>query len=382
MTISYYSYIHSIIITTILMAFICFIRSRYRFTHTLEVRAFVLLYMICFIRMFFPFDFKITNEIPLQGIYATFFQVVIYNRLTVFNDPISVSSMIFFVVIGISFFNLLLYMIERRKTIRNLEHHKNYDSSQLERVHKDIRKIYQKLPECDILEVNYINLPLVVGVIRKRILLPSVKYSEIELYYILLHEYTHIMKHDLLKKLLVDISGCIFWWLPFIGFAKQDIDQLIEIKCDSSIVKRLSDSEKINYMGTLLEVVKRESVNHNMKLTGYLGFAFMENSHPIIERFKLMSSDCSVKRKKSNISILLFGLLFIVCSYLVAPVPDFEPNISDIQNSGFTYVTPENTYLVEENGEFLLVTNGNTKSKVSKEHAKYMIDTGIKIKGE
>ena len=78
--------------------------------------------------------------------------------------------------------------------------------------------------------------------------------------------------------------------------------------------------------------------------------------------------------------ILILGLLFIIGSYLVAPIPKYEANINDIENCGYTYVTSENTYLYEENGKYYIITNGNIKSKILKEHVKFLIENGIKFK--
>ena len=132
-------------------------------------------------------------------------------------------------------------------------------------------------------------------------------------------------------------------------------------------------------MYTLLEAVKRSS--NNKEYIGHLGFALMENYHPMIERFKLMTLTSQKKNKVLlNSLILILGLLFIIGSYLVAPIPKYEANINDIENCGYTYVTSENTYLYEENGKYYIITNGNIKSKILKEHVKFLIENGIKFK--
>ena len=41
-----------------------------------------------------------------------------------------------------------------------------------------------------------------IGVIHKRIILPDKDYTEAELRYVLLHEYTHFLKHDTVVKLV------------------------------------------------------------------------------------------------------------------------------------------------------------------------------------
>ena len=62
-----------------------------------------------------------------------------------------------------------------------------------------------------------------IGVIHKRIILPDKDYTEAELHYVLLHEYTHFLNHDTIVKQLVTLFCIIFWWNPVVYLLQKRI---------------------------------------------------------------------------------------------------------------------------------------------------------------
>ncbi|MFR8818119.1 MAG: M56 family metallopeptidase, partial [Butyricicoccus sp.] len=63
-----------------------------------------------------------------------------------------------------------------------------------------------------------------VGVLRRYIILPDKTYTDAELHYILLHEYTHFLNHDTTVKLLVTLYCIIFWWNPVVYLLQKDLE--------------------------------------------------------------------------------------------------------------------------------------------------------------
>lgn len=83
-----------------------------------------------------------------------------------------------------------------------------------------------------------------MGVLHKRIILPDRDYTETELRYVLLHEYTHFLNHDTVVKLLVTLFCMIFWWNPVVYLLQKDLEQTLEIKCDLSVARTLDEQER------------------------------------------------------------------------------------------------------------------------------------------
>ena len=103
-----------------------------------------------------------------------------------------------------------------------------------------------------------------IGVIRKRIILPNKDYTEAELRYVLLHEYTHFLNHDTVVKLLVTLFCIIFWWNPVVYLLQKDLEQNLEIKCDLSVARTLCGKERAAYLRTILSLMKQSDRKHRI----------------------------------------------------------------------------------------------------------------------
>ena len=77
-----------------------------------------------------------------------------------------------------------------------------------------------------------------VGVLRRYIILPDKTYTDAELHYILLHEYTHFLNHDTAVKLLVTLYCIIFWWNRSYTCCRRIWNRRSSLKCDRAIALR------------------------------------------------------------------------------------------------------------------------------------------------
>ena len=381
MKISYYSFFYALVLSTVLLSCICFIRKKSYFSSTKEVKTFICLYALCFIRLLLPLDFTFTAGVLCPGLYSIVFDFFIYRKFRIFHYEFSLIMIIFITVLFISVIKIFLYAKGCYKTAPKATTDKPYDPEQLLRVNHKIKKIYPQLPSYPVIENQQISVPLASGILKKRIIMPAIKYSDSELYYILLHEYTHLSENDVLKKYIVDILCTVFWWIPFKKFICKDMEQMLEINCDSAITKQLSKEKKAEYASILLKEAKRASANdvHSYMTNTALSFTFAENPHALIERFRLMAGDSKTNTKHKSKIFIAGGFLLLIFSYLAVPVPCFEPDIEEVEKFGSTAVLPDNSYLYKENDTYFLKTEKFTIS-VSPEHAHNMMDSGIPLK--
>jgi len=107
------------------------------------------------------------------------------------------------------------------------------------------------LVETDIYETPHIKSPFVLGVIKPRIYLP-IGLSENEKCYILLHEKTHIRRHDHLIKIAGYFILCLHWFNPlvWVGFLLMNAD--MEMSCDERVLKEMGADMKKDYSLSLL----------------------------------------------------------------------------------------------------------------------------------
>ena len=90
--------------------------------------------------------------------------------------------------------------------------------------------------------------PYVIGFFRPAIFLPDADYKEGDLRLILLHEWQHFRNRDQWSKLLCYLLCCVFWWNPFLWLLKNKMDQLLELRCDFSVLKKIDRSQQDDYL--------------------------------------------------------------------------------------------------------------------------------------
>lgn len=104
-------------------------------------------------------------------------------------------------------------------------------------------------------KTDVLDAPLLVGVLRPTLFLPSSDISEKDMSYILMHELTHYKRRDLWYKWFSAVVLSIHWFNPLAYIVSRRIEADCEISCDFDVTKRLSDSEKNDYMRMILELI-------------------------------------------------------------------------------------------------------------------------------
>lgn len=376
MKISIYSYINSVVSSALLFTCIYLFRRKFRFTHTKEISMFLFLYVIGVIRLLSPFDFFFAQGIPVKNWYASVFEILFIKDFLFF--PFSVSALIFLIFTSVSLLKLwklfYIYKTEAKYWKSEIPLERQY----LSEVNSAIEKRFP-VPECSVIKSTVTSVPLVTGVLNRKVIIPNTEYSYEELYYILLHEYTHIRHGDLWKKLLAEIFYAVFWYIPFSRFIKKDFIQTLEIRCDTAVLRNRTREEKLTYMNLLIKTMKNPSTKQPVQES--LFFAIQEKKTSMIERFQLMAKPSKSEKKQrylSYFSIILVLFLFI-CSYMAAPLPQYEP---DYHNTETDYlITPDMAHIIYENGSYyVIVPSKGAKNEISPAGAQLMMENGFSLK--
>ena len=103
--------------------------------------------------------------------------------------------------------------------------------------------------------------PMTYGIIRPVILLPktlNIQNKE-QLYYILLHEFCHIRRFDILIKLWANAVLCIHWFNPLVWAMRSLLIRDIELGCDESVLNELGINSRKDYAMMLIELQEQRS---------------------------------------------------------------------------------------------------------------------------
>lgn len=224
---------------------------------------------------------------------------------------------------------LFRYIRQYRKAIYSVEH---YAGQWDERTNALLEQVQQQTGrKITVQGYTALNIESAfgMGVLHKRIILPDRDYTETELRYVLLHEYTHFLNHDTVVKLLVTLFCMIFWWNPVVYLLQKDLEQTLEIKCDLSVARTLDEQERAAYLRTILSLMKQTGRKHRLPFMATALFQ-ADAQTEIKERFVLVMT-YSAQRHRHTASVILTGvfILLLIASYAILPQPKFEAPSSE-----------------------------------------------------
>lgn len=80
-----------------------------------------------------------------------------------------------------------------------------------------------------------------------------------QLQYILLHEYVHICRYDLVTKLISALALCVHWFNPLVWAMYILFNRDIELACDECVIRKFGEGSKSEYALTLISMEEKKS---------------------------------------------------------------------------------------------------------------------------
>jgi len=153
--------------------------------------------------------------------------------------------------------------------------------------------------------------PMMIGLVKPRILLPTAELEQDELCFILKHELVHYKRRDLLYKYLVLIARAVHWFNPLVYLMAKAIDVLCETSCDAEVVRNANADTRQFYSEIIIGVVKYRS---QTKLLTALSTNFYGGKKGMKNR---ISSIMDTSKKKVG-ALVLCGALILTLGTGVA----------------------------------------------------------------
>ncbi|MDR0273418.1 MAG: M56 family metallopeptidase [Clostridiales bacterium] len=113
--------------------------------------------------------------------------------------------------------------------------------------------------------------PMMIGIFKPRMFLPTVELAQDELSFILKHELVHYKRKDLLYKHLVIAATAIHWFNPVVYLIAKAINALCEMSCDTDVVQSADMDTRQSYSETIIGVVKYQSKLKTALSTNFYG---------------------------------------------------------------------------------------------------------------
>lgn len=325
----------------------------------------ITLYLLCIIRILFPFELPFTKEIYFPKL-MNWWNHYLYQNFR--NTNFKYINIICLVWVIVAFLLLLHYFFFYFKFSNVIKYLPFVENKIIEK-HVSTYSNNSNLRYYFVSQ-NALSTPVQFGIFNPVILFPNVQYSELELHHICHHECTHIQHKDNLIKTLTKVLTCIFWWNPFCHLLSKELNRMQEYKCDYIVTQDLSQIERANYLETLL---KFYSTPKNKPFVTALSYFASNNSrNEMINRFQLIASCKSPHYYLAKYSIIV-SILFFLVSYCFVIQPYFEPPCEDTN-----YLDSSNTFLKKiSSEEYEVIINCQTFTVISSDEAEEMHKNGI-----
>lgn len=114
-----------------------------------------------------------------------------------------------------------------------------------------------------------VETPMLIGLVRPRIILPDIVYSEEALRHVLSHEMIHYRHKDIWIKWLVMMTCALHWFNPMVYLLRKEVEKNCELACDEAVINHMTGQDKQSY-GQALILAAQLSANQRRILRATL----------------------------------------------------------------------------------------------------------------
>lgn len=337
------------------------------------------LYAVFFLRLLFPFDLDLGVPVKVPFLLNVPYEIIRLDQYTVFGFtfPLVVPLAGLLLLIGLikCFFLWRKYRRLNAFTILGEEvtGDRIYRFLQLQ----DSLRIKGKI---QLLESELFPVPFSAGLLKKKICLPTMDFTDEEYKNILLHELNHFKRHDLLFIFMARLATCIFWWFPCSYMVLKDLEDFLEIRCDLYATQGMERLQRAEYLNTILKIVENQESSwlHKkftaMSLTGKGSAGLLE------ERFRTVSQNEKRQAVKKwsffSATVSIFFLFILTYSFIFFPSYDPPREKDSIE------VTPENAYIICEGDGSGYMVYQNQRFHLDEELVEMSEQSGFEIRYE
>lgn len=330
----YTSVLGSILISIIMITNNKFLtKYSYTLNYFLSVVVIVRMLFITKIEINIPIVNEIfTNKASISNLNYYLFKASTNSKATF--DYINILSIVWLIgaviiIIYYAYFQFIFYF----KLTSNIQTNRNNNLQKL--LNNQVRaKGINKNIKVNV--VNGIPSPLIIGILKNTIVIPSNNYTEKELKFIFNHELTHIKRKDNLLKLLMIFALALHWFNPFVYILRNFFYEQCELSCDEQVIKNIEIMEVKEYALLLLNSVKYKN---NLRISAMSSELTSKKINITKRRIESM---LNLKTKKKGTLIAAMTLL-VIGGTIFANNTAFADTPKDHEIENYTFIeSPEN----------------------------------------
>lgn len=380
MQITLFSFVTAVLLSSLLIVVLYLSRKSVKTIRMLNFGYLACLYLFCLGRMFFSVELPFAAVICAPSLMNPLHDVNEAN-LPMMEGAFLVSDLLLLVWAVGSILLFAQFLIRYHRGKRDIDRLPKQENQVLQKILDELQRGNKRRIPIQVLCCSGLSTPCGIGLLRRQILLPSQEYTEEELFHILRHELQHFQTHDLLVKWMIRVFQCLFWWNPLVYLLGKDMDQVLEIKCDLSVVKNYSRQETLAYMRTIKSQL--EQAIHTEKIVPVASASLVGNfaMSNVEERFLYLAESLKPNQRK-ELPKPAFAVLFaalIMASYSFVLQSSYEAPELDENGEKIQYMQEDEIKLLhKKDGSYQEICQDELV-KVPNYIAEEMIEQGVSV---
>ncbi len=184
-----------------------------------------------------------------------------------------------------------------------------------------------------------INSPMLAGISNPTVLLPDgflQKLSAEQVRSVLVHEFAHFSRGDLVANFVQKVFVAIFWFHPLVHSLDRMLDRAREEICDNHV---LNQNSPINYSEILLKLGKLYGANSKVSIPSHTAVGILGSSWNLEQRISdLLNANRNAAIQLSTlttrgiqIAVVTASILLSACQVSSANPQDTNDQVSDFQ---------------------------------------------------
>lgn len=380
MHITLFSFVTAVLLSSLLIVALYLSRKSVKTIRMLNFGYLACLYLFCLGRMFFSLELPFAAVIRAPSLMNPLHDVNEAN-LPMMEGAFLVSDLLLLVWAVGSILLFAQFLIRYHRGKRDIDRLPKQENQVLQKILDELQRGNKRRIPIQVLCCSGLSTPCGIGLLRRQILLPSQEYTEEELFHILSHELQHFQTHDLLVKWMIRVFQCLFWWNPLVYLLGKDMDQVLEIKCDLSVVKNYSRQETLAYMRTIKNQL--EQAIHTEKIVPVASASLVGNfaMSNVEERFLYLAESLKPNQRK-ELSKPAFAVLFaalIMASYSFVLQSSYEVPELDEKGDKIQYMQEDEIKLLHRKDGSYQQIYGDKSVEIPDFLAKEMMEQGILV---
>lgn len=342
MHVTLFSFVTAVLLSSLLIVALYLSRKSAKTIRMLNFGYLACLYLFCLGRMFFSVELPFTVVVNAPSLMNPVFDFQ-ETDISMLGRSISISEVLLILWAVGAIFLLTRFFVRYYRGKREVDKIPKQENQAIQEVLNELQREHTRHYQIQVLCCPGLSTPCGIGLLRRQILLPSQEYTEEELFHILRHELQHFQTHDLLVKWMIRVFQCLFWWNPLVYLLGKDLDQVLEIKCDLSVIKGYSRKETAAYMRTIKNQLERSMDREKVAPVGSVALVGNFAMSNVEERFSYIVKSLKPNKWK-ELSKPVFTVLFlalIIGSYSIVLQSNFQEPEVDENGNHIDYMTQD-----------------------------------------